>query len=148
MAGRQLDAQHGRFGWTFDGTRAAWVAQPCARTVVQVWDLATDPPPPADDRCTRAEAVSAAYRENALLVRLTCPPESALGCAGDVAADLYAGARKLATTAWSAYRIPPGGTRTERIPIGRRLSQRPRVARVKVDTGGFDVVATRLRVRR
>jgi hypothetical protein len=81
-------------------------------------------------------------------VRLTCPPESATGCAGDVGADLYAGVRKLGQTTWRSYRIPAGGSHTERLRFEGRLRARPRVARVKVDTGRFDVVAKRLRVRR
>ena len=54
---RKVDGQRTPYGWAFDGTRLAWAAEPCGNPVIQVWDLATDPPPPANDRCIRARLV-------------------------------------------------------------------------------------------
>ena len=51
---RKVEGQRNPYGWAFDGTRLAWAAEPCGNPVIQVWDLATDPPPPANDRCIRA----------------------------------------------------------------------------------------------
>ena len=56
---RTAAGQRSPHGWAFDGTRLAWAAEPCAQPVIQVWDLATDPPPPAGDRCNRARLIPA-----------------------------------------------------------------------------------------
>lgn len=102
---RRVDGQDGRFGWAFDGTRLAWVAQPCAQAQIQVWDLAEGPPAPATDRCIRARLVAAPLKLNRagtrFKVRLTCPASATRGCAGDVGADVFVAGRKRVETYWS-----------------------------------------------
>ena len=152
---RGVETQGGPFGWAFDGERAAWVAQPCALPVIQVWDLASDPPPPANARCIRARIVSTALTLNRAAsrvpVQLSCPALPARGCAGELGADLFTGGHKLVETYWVQYRIPAGETRTETLRILRRTRLRGAgrlTARVKIDNGGGSVTAKRLRVAR
>ncbi len=86
---RTVDGQDGGFGWAFDGARLAWVAQPCAQTVVQVWDLAGEPPAPAEPRCATAAVGRVRLLGRRLRVSLSCPASApAQGCAGFVRADL------------------------------------------------------------
>ncbi|HEY6887187.1 MAG TPA: hypothetical protein VI300_05380, partial [Solirubrobacter sp.] len=148
---RGVETQGGPFGWAFDGDRVAWVAQPCALPVIQVWDLATDPPPPANARCIRGRIVSTALKLNRagsrLPVKLSCPPSPARGCAGELGADVYTRDRKLVETYWVEYRIPAG--ETLRIQRHARLRGATRLtARVKIDNGSGSVTAKRLRVAR
>jgi hypothetical protein len=107
---RTVDAQRGSFGWAFDGTRLAWVAQPCAQTVIQVWDLSTNPPPPTSERCTRArpDELALSRDRRQLSAVLHCPKVPARGCAGVVKAVLYRGTRRLASTDSGDYRIEAG----------------------------------------
>ena len=51
QTGRTADPRRTEFGWAFDGARVAWVAQPCALTTIQVWDLSSGPPPPVSETC-------------------------------------------------------------------------------------------------
>src|SRR4051812_31998714 len=89
---RHAEATHGPFGSTFDGGRLAWVDQPCALPVVQVWDLAAEPPAPPTDHCIRARIASKALRLNRarsrFSVELSCPPAPARGCAGEIGSDV------------------------------------------------------------
>ncbi|MDA0163733.1 hypothetical protein OM076_25915 [Solirubrobacter ginsenosidimutans] len=152
---RGVETQGGSFGWAFDGDRVAWVAQPCALPVIQVWDLASDPPPPANARCIRARIVSKALKLNRaasrLPVKLSCPPSPARGCAGELGADLFTGGHKLVETYWVQYRIPAGETRVETLRVLRhaRLRGATRLtARVKIDNSSGFIHAERLRVAR
>jgi hypothetical protein len=152
---RGVETQGGRFGWAFDGDRVAWVAQPCALPVIQVWDLAGDPPPPANARCIRARIVSKALKLNRAAsrvpVKLSCPPSPARGCAGELGADLFTRGHKLVETYWVQYRIPAGATRTETLRILRHTRLRGAThltARVKIDNTSGAVTAKRLRVAR
>ena len=150
---RKVTGQRTPYGWAFDGTRLAWAAEPCGSPVVQVWDLATDPPPPADDRCIRARVVPASAklsRQGAMVtVRLSRPPTPVRGCAGEVAADLFAGPA-LARTGWYEIRVPAGTTAVERLRVehhGRLRGHKRLVARVKVDNRSGHPTNTRRRVR-
>jgi hypothetical protein len=152
---RRVETQGGPFGWAFDGDRVAWVAQPCALPVIQVWELAGDPPPPANARCIRARIVSKALKLNRaasrLPVQLSCPPSPARGCAGELGADLFTRGHKLVETYWVQYRIPAGETRTETLRILRRTRLRGAThltARVKIDNNSGSATAKRLRVAR
>lgn len=151
---RTVTGPRSPYGWAFDGSRLAWAAEPCGDPVIQVWDLATDPPPPPNDRCIRARLVPDSVRlgpKGAVVsVRLRCPPAPARGCAGEVAADLFAGSRLLAQTGWWQYRVPAGETRTQRLRVerrGRLRGQARLVARVKVDNSSGRPANTRRRVR-
>jgi hypothetical protein len=136
---REVDGQHGSYGWAFDGTRLAWVAQPCGQTVIQVWDLSGDPPPPADDRCAHARPSALTLKRRRLTVDLRCPRAPAIGCAGFVTAVLYRGTRRLSSTDTAHYRIEAGRRGTVRLRVPHLKSGRI-VARVN---GG-----ARLRVQR
>ena len=149
---RKVDGQLTPYGWAFDGTRLAWAAEPCGNPMIQVWDLATDPPPPANDRCIRARFADVKLRRKGavLSVRLSCPATPVRGCAGAVAADLFAGSRKVAQTGWWQYRVRPGTTSVERLRVerhGRLRGHKHLVARVKVDNNSFSSTNTRRRVR-
>lgn len=149
---REIQGQRNPYGWAFDGTRLAWAAEPCGNPVIQVWDLATDPPPPANDRCIRARfaGVTLGRKGAVVTVRLRCPATPARGCAGTVAADLLARGRPVATTERWQYRVRPGETGTRRLRVQRssRLRGHKRlVARVKIDNDSFASTNTRRRVR-
>ena len=149
---REIQGQRNPYGWAFDGTRLAWAAEPCGNPVIQVWDLATDPPPPANDRCIRARfaGVTLGRKGAVVTVRLRCPATPARGCAGTVAADLLARGRPVATTERWQYRVRPGETGARRLRVQRssRLRGHKRlVARVKIDNDSFASTNTRRRVR-
>ena len=141
---RTVDAQRGNFGWAFDGTRLAWIAQPCAQTVIQVWDLSTNPPPPAPARCARARPHELALSRNHrwLNVVLRCPQVPAAGCAGVAQAVLYRGTRRLASTLSGDYRIEAGKLATVRLDVrgrphitGRIVARVNDGARIRVKAG-------------
>ena len=118
---RTVDAQRGNFGWAFDGTRLAWIAQPCAQTVIQVWDLSTNPPPARALRPRPAGASLALSRNHRWLnVVLRCPQVPAAGCAGVAQAVLYRGIRRLASTLSGSYRIEAGKLATVRLDVRGR----------------------------
>jgi len=139
---REVDGQDGGFGWAFDGARLAWVAQPCAQTVVQVWDLAGEPPAPAEARCATAAVGQVRLVGRTLKIRLSCPATAPVqGCAGFVRADLERNGRKRAEADAWPYRLAPGRSSTESRGIEPVL-RRPLTARVHVND-----TTTRRRVR-
>ena len=118
-----------------------------------MWDLATDPPPPANDRCIRARfaGVTLGRKGAVVTVRLSCPATPARGCAGTVAADLLARGRPVATTERWQYRVRPGEHRrrggSASSAHSRLRGHKRLVARVKIDNDSFASTNTRRRVR-
>lgn len=152
---RRLAGQRGPLWWDFDGGRLAWVAQPCAQSVIQVWDLEGEPPPAVENHCARPRLVASSLRltraGTRIPIRLSCPPSPERGCAGDVFGEVRSGARKLAETYWHPYRIAAGETATTEVRIVRhkRLrGARRLVARVLVDDGSGRPAVKRLRLSR
>jgi hypothetical protein len=107
--------------WGFDGTHLAWVAQPCAQPVIQVWDLAGPPPASVPDGCAMPEVArrSIGYRRGSLRVPMTCPATATLDCAGT-----------LSGSAPDAYlhdvRLPAGTTQTVALKVVSPRSLRGR----------------------
>ena len=117
---RRVGGQRHGGGWDFDGTRLAWATQPCAQILVQVWDLATAPPPPAADHCAtpRLPRGTVELRGRSLRIKLVCPAVPAQGCAGDIVASLYR-RHQIGQTYAQHVRLPAGAMRTVRLRIFR-----------------------------
>ena len=124
---RRVYGQRSAGGWDFDGTHLTWAAQPCAQVVVQVWDLAAERPARAPENCglpTLGKAPVVLRRGRALPIEVTCPPQPAQGCAGDLLARLHrsGGGAPLAESYFTEVRLRAGQTRT--VPLGIAVGRR------------------------
>ena len=122
---------------SFDGSALAWADQPCVVPQIDVWDIASAGPPPADHHCTAPTITGPRHTvhasEDQIRVQLTCPAAAtATGCPGTLTLNrttTIAGTRRPVgrVLGQTAYYMSPGATNTLTLSInhaGRLLLQR------------------------